>query len=161
MTDDDNINVITRNRKARHHYFVDETYEAGLKLVGSEVKSLREGKVQLKDAYARFEDHELYLVNAHISKYPHGTHKNHEPERERKLLMHRRQLNRLEGKVNTAGYTLIPLSLYFKGSNVKVELGLCRGKKLFDKRQELKKKQHKREMAREHARRHDRRTDYD
>jgi SsrA-binding protein len=156
--DRDNIKVITRNRKARHNYFVDEEYEAGVKLVGSEVKSLREGKVQLKDSYARFENHELYLVNAHISPYPHGTHKNHEPERERKLLMHRRELNRLESKVNTAGYTLIPLSLYFKDSHVKVELGLCRGKKLFDKRHELKKRQHKREMAREHARQHDRRS---
>lgn len=155
---DDNVKIITRNRKARHNYYVDEEYEAGLKLVGSEVKSLREGKVQLKDAYARFENHELYLVNAHIPPYSHGTHENHEPERDRKLLMHRRELNRLENKVETAGYTLIPLALYFKGSHVKVELGLAKGKKLFDKRHELKKKQHKREMAREHARQHDRRS---
>lgn len=161
MSDDKaNIKVITRNRKARHNYNVDEEYEAGMKLVGSEVKSLREGKVQLKDAYARFENHELYLVNAHIPSYSHGTHENHEPERERKLLMHRRELNRLENKVNTAGYTLIPLALYFKGSHVKVELGLCQGKKLFDKRQDLKERQHKREIAREHARQHDRRGDY-
>ena len=158
MADDAaNIKVITRNRKARHNYYIDEEYEAGVKLVGTEVKSLREGKVQLKDAYARFENHELYLHNAHISPYPHGTHENHEPERDRKLLMHRRELNRLENKVNTAGYTLIPLSLYFKGSNVKVELGLARGKKQFDKRQDLKEKQHKREMARAHAHVHDRR----
>ncbi len=157
---DDNVKMITRNRKARHNYYVDEEYEAGVKLLGSEVKSLRDGKVQLKDAYARFEDHELYLVNAHIPKYPQATHENHEPERERKLLMHRRELNRLEHKVNTAGYTLIPLSLYFKDANVKVELGLCRGKKLFDKRQELKRQQHTREMAREHARQHDRRGDH-
>lgn len=157
---DDNVKIITRNRKARHNYYVDEEYEAGVKLLGSEVKSLRDGKVQLKDAYARFENHELYLVNAHIPKYPQATHENHEPERERKLLMHRRELNRLEHKVNTAGYTLIPLSLYFKDSHVKVELGLCRGKKLFDKRHELKKQQHKREMAREHARQHDRRGNH-
>ena len=157
MGDDDNggTRIITRNRKAKHNYYIDETFEAGLVLVGSEVKSLREGKVQLKDAYARFEDHELYLVNAHISEYAHGTHENHEPERERKLLMHRRELNRLENKVNTTGYTLIPLALYFKGSHVKCELGLARGKKQFDKRQDLKKREHKREMARAHAQRND------
>jgi SsrA-binding protein len=162
MGDENNdIKIITRNRKARHNYHVDEEYEAGLKLVGSEVKSLREGKVQLKDAYGSFDrNHELYLVNAHIPSYSHGTHENHEPERERKILMHRRELNRLENEVNTAGYTLIPLSLYFKGSHVKVQLGLCRGKKLFDKRHDLKERQHKREMAREHARQHDRREDF-
>ncbi|MGM0555900.1 MAG: SsrA-binding protein SmpB [Myxococcota bacterium] len=145
--------IITRNRKARHNYYIDETYEAGVVLVGSEVKSLREGKVQLKDAYARFEDHELYLVNAYITEYAHGTHENHEPERERKLLMHRRELNRLENQVNTSGYTLIPLSLYFKNGHVKCELGLARGKKQFDKRHDLKKREHKREMARAHAQR--------
>jgi SsrA-binding protein len=161
MGDDQaNIKIITRNRKARHNYHVDEEYEAGMKLVGTEVKSLRDGKVQLKDAYARFENHELYLVNAHIASYSHGTHENHAPERERKLLMHRRELNRLENKVNTSGYTLIPLSLYFKGSNVKVELGLCQGKKLFDKRHDLKERQHKREMARERARQQDQRGDF-
>jgi SsrA-binding protein len=154
---DDKIKIITRNRKARHNYYVDEEYEAGVKLLGSEVKSLRDGKVQLKDGYARFENHELYLVNAHIAQYPQATHENHEPERERKLLMHRRELNRLEHKLDVSGYTLIPLSLYFKGGNVKVELGLCRGKKLFDKRHDLKKSQHKREMAREHARYNERR----
>lgn len=146
------VKVITRNRKARHNYHVDEEYEAGLRLVGSEVKSLREGKVQLKDAYARFENHELYLVNAHIPQYSHGTHQNHEPERDRKLLMHRRELNRLETKVETAGYTLIPLELYFKGAHVKCKLGLARGKKLFDKRQDIKRREHQREIAREHAR---------
>ena len=143
---------ITRNRKAYHNYFVDDEYEAGMKLMGSEVKSLRQGKVHLTDAYARFEDNELYLINAHISPYDHGTHKNHEPERPRKLLMHRRELNRLKAKLDVTGYTLIPLALYFKGSHVKCKLGLCRGKKLFDKRHDLKEKQHKREIARNHAR---------
>lgn len=149
---DDNIKIITRNRKARHNYYVDQEYEAGVKLLGSEVKSLRDGKVQLKDAYARFEDHELYLVKAHISPYLQATHENHEPERERKLLMHRRELNRLEHKLGISGNTLIPLSLYFKGAHVKVQLGLCRGKKLFDKRHDLKKSQAKRDMARARAR---------
>ncbi len=144
--------TITRNRKAYHNYFVDDEFEAGMKLLGTEVKSLREGKINLTDAYARFEDHELYLVNAHISPYSHGTHKNHDPERPRKLLMHRRELNKLENKVNVAGYTLIPLELYFKDSHVKCKLGLCRGKKLFDKRQSIKEREHKREIARNHAR---------
>lgn len=149
---DDKIKIISRNRKARHNYYVEQVFEAGVKLLGSEVKSLRDGKLQLKDAYARFEDHELYLVNAHIAPYPQATHEQHEPERDRKLLMHRRELNRLEHKLSISGNTLIPLSLYFKGGNVKVELGLCRGKKLFDKRHDLKKSQAKREMARAHAR---------
>ncbi len=139
---------ITTNRKAYHNYFVDDEFEAGLKLLGSEVKSLRDGKVNLKDSYARFDNHELYLVNAHISPYSHATQENHEPERKRKLLMHRRELNRLETKVATAGYTLIPLSLYFRGSHVKCKLGLCRGKKQFDKRQSIKEREHKREIAR-------------
>ena len=146
------IKKITRNRKAYHNYFVDDEFEAGMVLVGSEVKSLRDGKVNLKDAYARFDENELYLVNCHISPYDHATHKNHEPERPRKLLMKRRQLNRLQTKVDQAGYTLIPLALYFKGSHVKCKLGLCRGKKLFDKRQAIKEREHKREIARNHAR---------
>ena len=140
--------VIARNRKARHSYFVDETIEAGVVLLGSEVKSLREGRVQLVDAYARFEEGELWMVKAHITPYSHATHENHEPERPRKLLMHKRQLRRLQGKLQEAGYTLIPMSLYFKGSHVKVELGLCRGKKLFDKREELRKKDHAMEIER-------------
>lgn len=140
---------ITKNRKAYHNYFVDDEYEAGMVLLGTEVKSLREGKVHLKDSYARFRDNELYLVNAHISPYDQGTHDNHDPERPRKLLLRRHQLNKLKTKVEQAGYTLIPLSLYFKDSHVKCQLGLCRGKKQFDKRRDLKKRQHAREIARE------------
>lgn len=140
--------TITTNRKALHNYFVDEEYEAGIVLLGTEVKSLREGRVQLTDAYARFEDNELWLVNAHISPYSHGTHENHEPERPRKLLMHRRELNRLRNKVETAGFTLIPLELYFNGSNVKARIGLCRGKKLFDKRETIRKREAARDIAR-------------
>ncbi|MBA2660945.1 MAG: SsrA-binding protein SmpB [Bradymonadaceae bacterium] len=145
------IKSITRNRKAYHNYFVDEEYEAGMVLLGTEVKSLREGKIQLNDAYARFVGNELYLINAHISAYSHGTHENHEPERPRKLLLHKRELKRLRNKVDLAGNTLIPLALYFKGSHVKCVIGLCRGKKLFDKREVSRKRDHAREMAREHA----------
>lgn len=144
--------TITRNRKAYHNYFVDDEFETGMVLLGSEVKSLREGKISLTDAYARFDDNELYLVNAHISPYSHGTHTNHEPLRPRKLLMHRRELNRLQNKVDQTGYTLIPLALYFKGSHVKCKIGLCRGKKLFDKRETIKKREAAREIARNHAR---------
>ncbi len=140
---------ITKNRKAYHNYFVDDDFEAGMRLVGSEVKSLREGSVHLKDSYARFRNNELYLVNAHISPYDHATQKNHDPERPRKLLLHRHELNKLRTKVEQDGYTLIPLSLYFKGSHVKCQLGLCRGKKQHDKRRDLKKRQHAREIARE------------
>ena len=140
--------TITRNRKALHNYFVDESHEAGIVLLGSEVKSLREGRVQLMDAYGRFEKNELWLVNAHIAPYPQATHQNHEPERPRKLLMHRRELNRLRNKVENAGLTLIPLEMYFKGANVKVTIGLCRGKKLFDKRETLRKREAAREIAR-------------
>lgn len=140
--------TITTNRKALHNYFVDEDHEAGVVLLGTEVKSLRDNKVQLVDAYARFQDNELWLINAHISPYSHGTHENHEPDRPRKLLMKRRELNRLRNKVESAGFTLIPLEMYFSGSNVKVRIGLCRGKKLFDKRETIRKREVAREIAR-------------
>lgn len=148
MADGENTKTITRNRKALHNYFVDEEHEAGVVLLGSEVKSLREARVQLTDAYARFENNELWLVNAHISPYPQATHENHEPDRPRKLLMHRRELNRLRNKVETAGFTLIPLEMYFKDAHVKVVIGLCRGKKLFDKREVIRKREAAREIAR-------------
>jgi len=145
---ENNEGVITRNRKALHNYFVDESFETGIVLLGSEVKSLRAHKVQLVDAYARFEDGELFLLNAHITPYAHGTHENHEPMRPRKLLMHRRELRRLRTKVEQAGYTLIPLKLYFVGSHIKCELGLCRGKKQFDKRETSRRREAARDMAR-------------
>jgi SsrA-binding protein len=147
--------VITRNKKARHNYFVEDSYEAGIILVGSEVKSLREGRISLTDAYGRFQDGELWLVKAHISTYKQANQQNHEPERPRKLLMHKRELRRLLGKVTESGCTLIPLSLYFKDGRVKVEIGLCRGKKLYDKRQSLRQKEAAREIERA---RHDRDT---
>lgn len=146
--------VLTRNRKALHNYFVDERHEAGVVLLGTEVKSLREHKVQLVDAYARFEKGELWLVNAHISPYSKGTHENHEPTRPRKLLMHKRELRQLENKTDQAGYTLIPLAIYIKNGRIKVELGLCRGKKQFDKRESIRKREHARDIAREHAQHH-------
>jgi SsrA-binding protein len=149
------IKTISRNRKALHDYFVVEKFEAGMILVGSEVKSLRAGRINLTDAYARFEQNELWLVKAHISPYEQANRQNHDPERPRKLLMHRRELRRLQGKVQTAGLTLIPLSLYFKDSRVKVEIGLCRGKKHYDKREDMRRKDHARDIERarrEHAR---------
>lgn len=142
------IKVITRNRKAHHNYFVTEKFEAGIILVGSEVKSLRENKVVLTDAYARFENGELWLLKAHINPYAQANRQNHEPERPRKLLMHKRELKRLLAKVQEAGLTLIPLALYFKDSRVKVEIGLCRGKKHYDKREELRRKDHARDIER-------------
>lgn len=146
--DDGGSKVITRNKRALRNYFVDDSYEAGVILVGSEVKSLREGKITLTDAYGRFENGELWLVKAHISPYKQANRENHEPERPRKLLMHKRELRRLHAKVREAGYTLIPLSLYFKEGRVKVEMGLCRGKKLHDKRETLRKKEAAREVER-------------
>ena len=141
--------TIIGNKKAMFNYFVDDEIEAGVVLLGSEVKSLRDGRVELKDAYARFENNELWLVGAHISPYPFATHQNHEAERERKLLLHRRELNKWRNKVETAGYTVIPLELYFLGSHVKARIGLCRGKKQFDKREVIRKREAAREIARE------------
>jgi len=126
--------VIAQNKKAWHDYFVDEKYEAGIALFGTEVKSIRQGEVNLKDSYCSFKDGELYALGIHVSPYEKGNIFNREPRRERKLLMHKREIVKLCGLVSQKGYTLIPLSLYFSGKNVKVELGLCRGKKLYDKR---------------------------
>ena len=152
MGDESAHQTITRNKKAYHNYFVDDEYEAGVRLVGTEVESLREGRVDLEEAYAKFDEGELFLVDAHISRYSDPKDRNHRPDRRRKLLLRRKQLNRLETKVEQSGYTLIPLELYFKGDNVKVRLGVCRGKKQFHKRQEEEQRQKAREMAREHAR---------
>lgn len=140
--------IIAQNRKAYHEYFVDERYEAGIALFGTEVKSIRAGAVNLKESYCSFKDGELYVLGMHISPYEKGNIFNREPLRERKLLMHRRELNKLFGTVSQKGYTLVPLSLYFSGSNVKVELGLCRGKKLYDKRDSAARNEAGREMER-------------
>ncbi len=152
--------VLTRNRKALHNYFVEERYEAGIVLLGTEVKSLRDHKVQLVDAYARFDDNELWLLSAHISPYSKGTHENHEPQRPRKLLLHKRELRRLQNKVEQAGFTLIPLSLYLKDGRVKCEVGLCKGKKQFDKRESVAKREAARDVARAHAQHHRMRGDW-
>lgn len=136
------------NRKARHDFFIEETYEAGLVLRGSEVKSLRDGKANLKDSYARILKGEPFLLNAHISPYPAANQFNHEPDRTRKLLLHKKEIRRLAGKVKERGLTLIPLRLYFKDGKAKVELGLARGKKLYDKRETLRRKVAEREVER-------------
>lgn len=139
---------ITVNRRAFHDYHVDDRFEAGIALVGSEVKSLREGRVNLQDAYARFIGDELYLVGAHVSPYGPASLFGHAPTRDRKLLMHRRELDRLAGKVHEKGLTLVPLRLYWKDGRAKVEIGLARGKRQYDKRQAIKERDERREMDR-------------
>jgi len=140
--------VITVNRRARHDYFIEETFEAGLVLSGSEVKSLRDGKVVLKDSYGRLNRGELWLSNAHINEYSPASRFGHDPVRSRKLLMHRTEIDRLAGKMKEKGLALIPLRLYFKRGRAKVELGLARGKKLYDKRATIKERETKRELDR-------------
>ena len=139
---------IAQNKKAWHDYFVDEKIEAGIELFGTEVKSLRAGNVNLKDSYCSFKNGEIFALGVHISPYEKGNIFNREPLRPKKLLMHKREILRLFGKVQEKGYSLIPLSLYFKGSRVKMELGLCRGKKLYDKRDDMAKASAKRDMER-------------
>jgi len=146
--------IICVNRQARHNYFIDETYEAGLILLGSEVKSLRDGKANLVDSYAQVRRGEVFLVNTHISPYAGANQFNHEPTRMRKLLLHAREIERLTGKTKERGFTLIPLRLYFKNGRAKVELGLARGKKLYDKRETLKRKVAEREVERSLKDRH-------
>lgn len=140
--------VITTNRQAYHDYFIDETVEAGIALHGTEVKSVRAGHVNLRGSYARIADGEAWLEGAHIAEYEHGDTKQHAPTRRRKLLLHRREIDRLVGKVQAKGLTLIPLKLYFAGNLVKVELGLARGKKLYDKREAIKERETARELQR-------------
>ena len=140
--------LICQNKKAFYNYFVEETYQAGVSLLGSEVKSLREGKVNLGDSYGDIKRGEVFLVDAHISPYPQANRLNHDPLRTRKLLLHKKEIKRLIGKVEQRGYTLIPVKLYFVDGKVKVDLALAKGKKLFDKRETLKKKTVIREMER-------------
>ncbi len=142
------IKVMTVNRQAYHDYFVERTVEAGISLVGTEIKSIREGKVNLRGAYAIIRNGELWLENANIAVYEHGNRYNHEPMRSRKLLLHRREIAQLEAKVATKGLTLIPLKLYLKGGRAKIELGLARGKKLYDKREAIAERDVKREIER-------------
>ncbi len=132
--------IIADNRKARHDYFVIESFEAGIELFGTEVKSLRAGTVNLKDSYCEIDGGQLFALGVHISPYEHGNIFNKDPMRPKRLLMHKREIMRLAGLVSREGYTLVPLSLYFKGSYVKMSLGLCKGKKLYDKREDIAKK---------------------
>jgi SsrA-binding protein len=140
--------VVATNRRARHEYEILETLEAGLVLRGTEVKSLRAGQVNFKDSYATVRGREAWLLGCHISPYSHGTDANHDPERERKLLLHGREITRLTGKVAERGLTVVPLKVYFKNGRAKVELGVARGKKLHDKRATLRERETRREMDR-------------
>ena len=150
----DRIKLVCRNRKAYFEYHIDDLYEAGLVLKGTEVKSLRLGKANIQDAFARFRDGEIFLLNAHISPYPYAAGENHDPTRPRKLLLHRREMKRLLGKLTERGYTLIPLKLYFKNEHAKIELGLAKGKKKFDKRETIRRREEQRELERARKRRH-------
>lgn len=140
--------TIAENRKARHEYFILDSYEAGIELVGTEVKSIRRGGVNLKDSWCSIDDGELWVKGMHISPYDHGNIFNRDPMRVRKLLLHRKQIMQLLGKVKQEGLTLIPISLYFKGSMVKMQVGLCKGKKLHDKREDMAERAAKRDIER-------------
>ncbi|MBP3322916.1 MAG: SsrA-binding protein SmpB [Clostridia bacterium] len=144
----ENTKTIAQNKKAYHDYFVDESFEAGIELAGTEVKSLRQGKVNLKDSWCNIVDGELFLNGCHISPYEQGNIFNKDPMRVRRLLMHKREIMRLFGYVKQDGYSIIPLSFYFKGSRVKVQVGLCRGKKLYDKRADMAERAAKRDIER-------------
>ena len=144
----ENTTTIAQNKKAFHDYFVIESMEAGIELCGTEVKSIRNGRVNLKDSWCSIDDGELYIKGMHISPYEQGNIFNRDPMRVRRLLMHKREIMRLFGTVKQDGYSLIPLSLYFKGSKVKVQLGLCKGKKLYDKREDMAARDAKRDMQR-------------
>ena len=148
ITEKQNIKILAQNRQAYHEYFVEEEMEAGIELKGTEVKSIRLGTLNLKDAWCGIKDGQLLVNQLHISPYDHGNRYNPDPRRVRRLLMHRREIMRLLGKVKQDGYSLIPLSVYLKGSLVKVKLGLCKGKKLYDKRQTEANKDAKRQIER-------------
>lgn len=142
------LKTIAQNKKARHDYFIEETYEAGIELFGTEVKSIRQGRVNLKDSWCSIDKGEIFVNGMHISPYEQGNIFNRDPMRVRKLLMHKKEINRLFGVVKQMGYSLIPISLYFKDSRVKVQVGLCKGKKLYDKREDMAKRAAKRDMER-------------
>ncbi|MEB1808654.1 MAG: SsrA-binding protein SmpB [Bacillaceae bacterium] len=141
-------NVIAQNKKASHDYHIEETFEAGMVLQGTEIKSIRAGKMNIKDAFAKIQNGEIYLWNAHISPYEQGNRYNHDPLRTRKLLLHKKQINQLIGASKEQGYAIVPLKVYIKNGFAKVLIGLAKGKKKFDKREDLKKKDAKREIER-------------
>ncbi|MEG9295682.1 SsrA-binding protein SmpB [Mangrovibacillus sp. Mu-81] len=145
--------LIAQNKKARHDYTVEETYEAGLVLQGTEIKAIRAGRVNLKDSFARIRNGEVFVHNMHISPYEQGNRYNHEPLRTRKLLLHRKQISQLIGESNEAGYSIVPLKLYIKNGVAKLLIGLARGKKKYDKREDLKRKEANRSIQRELAHR--------
>jgi len=144
----DDYKPITSNRQAYHDYFVEQTYEAGIALTGTEVKSIRLGHVNLRGAFARVKNGEVWLEGMHIATYEQGAYRNHDPLRPRKLLLHHRQIAQMLTNTQTKGLTLVPLKMYFKGNHVKVEVGLCKGKKLYDKREAIAKRDSERELAR-------------
>ena len=146
----DSIKLIANNKKAYHDYFIDETYEAGVSLHGTEVKSVRMGKCSVKESFVRIENGEVIAYGLHISPYEKGNIFNKDPLRPKKLLLHKYEINKIAGKIKEKGYTLIPLKVYFKGSLIKIELGLARGKKLYDKRQDIAKKDQRREAERDY-----------
>lgn len=142
--------VLADNRKARHDFEILDSMECGIELCGTEVKSIRNGQVNLKDSHARIEDGEIYLYNVHISPYDHGNRFNHDPVRKRRLLLHKKEIQKLKSKIQEKGLTLIPLKLYFKSNSnwVKVDLGVCKGKRLYDKRQDISKRDNQRQLER-------------
>jgi len=152
MGDKQKIKTIATNKKAYHYYDILEKKEAGLVLTGSEIKSIREGRVNFKDSYVRFHGGEAYVVGLHIAPYEKASHFGHHPERDRKLLLHKREILSWQGKVQQKGLTVIPLKIYLKGPWAKVEIGLCRGRKVHDRREELKRRAMKMDVAREMAR---------
>ena len=140
--------LIAQNKKAYHDYFVEDTYEAGIVLVGCEVKSIRLGAINLRDSFVIIKNGEVFMIGAHISPYKRGSYNNVDPRRTRKLLLNRSEINKLRGKVEQKGYTLVPLKVYFKDALVKVQIGLCKGKELHDKRQAIKEKENDRNLRR-------------
>lgn len=145
----ENVKLIANNKKAFHDYFIEEKYEAGISLAGTEVKSLRQGKCSIKESFIRIEKGEVFIYGMHISPYEKGNIFNKDPLRVKKLLLHKYEINKMAGKIAEKGYTLVPLQVYFRGSLVKVEIGLAKGKKLYDKRQDIVKKDQKREAEKE------------
>lgn len=144
----ESIKVVSNNKKAFHDYFIDEKFETGIELFGTEVKSIRMGKASVKEAFVRIDKGEMWIYGMHISPYEKGNIFNKDPLRARKLLMHKKEIIRLESRIKEAGFTIVPLEVYFKGSLVKIQIGLARGKKLYDKREDIAKKDAKREMER-------------
>jgi len=149
MKQKEGIKIISKNKKADFEYFIEETYQSGIELVGTEVKSLRQGKCSLQDSFVRIDGRQAYIYNMHISPYEHGNIFNKDPVRRRKLLLHKYQINKLIGATTQDGYTIIPTKIYFRGSLVKVDIALAKGKKLYDKRQSIAKKDMKREAEKE------------